>query len=203
MKLIIVLVIVVVTAVLVFVDFRHGVAPQETAAPQALLAPALELPALHSDETVSLAAYRGRYVLLNGWASWCTPCLAEFPDLLRLADAHPDRLTLLTVSADRDQTAAQDFLKRFGELPDNVAHAWDQNGSRMRELLHIYRYPESILIAPDGQMVEKFAGALTPAQLKTIRAQLADSDKPAQEGDAVEQPSAEEAGDAHEADPEE
>ncbi len=61
----------------------------------------------------SLAAYRGRYVLLNLWAPWCLPCVTELPALARLKSAVPDsELAVLAVDVGRDtpQQAAA-FLK--------------------------------------------------------------------------------------------
>jgi thiol-disulfide isomerase/thioredoxin len=50
----------------------------------------------------SLADFRGRPVLLNLWATWCAPCIAEMPTLDRLAARETDRLHVLTVSQDLD-----------------------------------------------------------------------------------------------------
>ena len=50
----------------------------------------------------SLADFRGRPVLLNLWATWCPPCVAEMPTLDRLSPREGDRLQVLTVSQDLD-----------------------------------------------------------------------------------------------------
>lgn len=50
----------------------------------------------------SLADFRGKTVLLNLWATWCAPCIAEMPTLDRLAAREADRLHVLTVSQDLD-----------------------------------------------------------------------------------------------------
>jgi thiol-disulfide isomerase/thioredoxin len=50
----------------------------------------------------SLADFRGKPVLLNLWATWCAPCIAEMPTLDRLAVREADRLHVLTVSQDLD-----------------------------------------------------------------------------------------------------
>jgi thiol-disulfide isomerase/thioredoxin len=51
-------------------------------------------------KTVTLAALRGRPVLLNLWATWCAPCVAELPTLERLAAARGERLQVVTLSQD-------------------------------------------------------------------------------------------------------
>jgi thiol-disulfide isomerase/thioredoxin len=50
----------------------------------------------------SLADFRGRPVLLNLWATWCAPCVAEMPTLDRLAAREADRIHVLTISQDLD-----------------------------------------------------------------------------------------------------
>ena len=52
-------------------------------------APAVAVPALDGGKRVSLAALRGRPVVLNFWASWCEPCTKEMPILVDLARDHP------------------------------------------------------------------------------------------------------------------
>ncbi|HYG47760.1 MAG TPA: TlpA disulfide reductase family protein, partial [Allosphingosinicella sp.] len=63
----------------------------------------------------SLADFRGRPVLLNLWATWCAPCVAEMPTLDRLAGREGDRLQVLTVSEDLDgREKIEAFFARQG-----------------------------------------------------------------------------------------
>jgi thiol-disulfide isomerase/thioredoxin len=63
----------------------------------------------------SLADFRGKPVLLNLWATWCAPCVAEMPTLDRLAGREADRLQVLTVSQDLDGRAkVEAFFARQG-----------------------------------------------------------------------------------------
>ena len=67
-----------------------GDAAQElTPAADRSVAPAFSVPALEGDGSVSLAAHRGRPVVLNFWASWCEPCREEMPELARFARDTP------------------------------------------------------------------------------------------------------------------
>ncbi len=65
---------------------------------------------------VHLAAYFGRIIVLNLWASWCPPCRREMPSLSRLADlVDPDQITVLPLAFDKANPArAQRFFKRAG-----------------------------------------------------------------------------------------
>lgn len=54
------------------------------------VAPPFDLPALNGTARVSLASLRGKPVIVNFWASWCTECRAEFPLLAEIVAKHPD-----------------------------------------------------------------------------------------------------------------
>lgn len=164
------------SGLLMLADYRHGKpAPAEAvsrpeAQAKAASAPDFIIrPMLGKTQETSLAALKGRYVLLNAWASWCPPCVEEFPDLLALAKDHPQRLTLLTLSADRNEEAAREFLAQFDAPASNVLHVFDARQRIAREQFFIERYPESILIDPQGQMIRKFAGMLSKDDLAEIR----------------------------------
>lgn len=108
--------------------------------------------------------FRGKAVLLNFWASWCPPCIAEFPVLLEMAQNYPDELVLLAFSSDRDVPAIQSFIKRLGPaIADkirarNVLIIWDKNMHITQELFDVFQLPETFLITPDGEIAHKFIG---------------------------------------------
>jgi thiol-disulfide isomerase/thioredoxin len=57
-------------------------------------------------KTISLSQYKGKYVLINFWASWCAPCVKEFPELNKLtADIPEDKLVRIFINKDLDTTA--------------------------------------------------------------------------------------------------
>lgn len=56
-------------------------------------------------KTVSVASFSGKPVLLNLWATWCAPCVAEMPTLDALATAQTGKITVLAVSQDLDGAA--------------------------------------------------------------------------------------------------
>ncbi len=69
-------------------------------------------PAIHMQDgarAVSLDQYRGRVVVLNFWASWCPPCLEEFPSLAALQQQMPG-VVVLAVSFDTDPSAYREYL---------------------------------------------------------------------------------------------
>lgn len=112
-------------------------------------------------ETAHLYNYKGRVVILNFWASWCTPCVAEFPLLLSLARSMPDRLTLIAMSLDENSEDLDLFLKKHGgdykSLP-NVVIALDPDRSISQGIFSTFRLPETVIIAPDSTFHRKIVG---------------------------------------------
>src|SRR5687767_5773041 len=69
---------------------------------------------LNGGETATLADYRGQWVLVNFWASWCDPCRVESPDLQRFQDEHADDgFTVLGINTEDLSTDAQAFVDEF------------------------------------------------------------------------------------------
>ena len=60
--------------------------------------------------TLSSADWKGKVVLVNFWATWCPPCLAEIPDLIALQNKYRDRLVVVGISEDE---ISPDLVKRF------------------------------------------------------------------------------------------
>lgn len=116
-------------------------------------APALQVPS-PSGVTNPLAALRGRVVVLNFWASWCAPCLVEFPSLAALQRDLP-RITVLAVSFDQDPAAYHRFLARH---PLALETALDPTG-RSNRSFDTTRPPETYVIDPHGIVRRKFIGA--------------------------------------------
>jgi peroxiredoxin len=124
-------------------------------------APAFTLKGLDGN-SVSLADYRGKPVLINFWFSTCFPCRAETPDLIKLYEDHKDRgLVVLGVNLD-DVLMPQEgrkyldgFLKAF-RLPYPLLFA---DTKMFREYGGVPVQPTSFLVDREGVVVEVFWGA--------------------------------------------
>jgi thiol-disulfide isomerase/thioredoxin len=104
--------------------------------------------------TVHLASYRGRVVLLNFWATWCPPCVAEMPSLEQLHHDMPN-LVIIAVSIDQDPVAYRDFLIRHHI---DLITVRDPSQSAPA-LFHTDMWPETYLIDRRGIIRSKFIGA--------------------------------------------
>jgi thiol-disulfide isomerase/thioredoxin len=103
----------------------------------------------------TLAAYKGRYVLLNLWATWCGPCVNELPALAKLQARAPG-LAVVTVNTGRNNTAdTAAFLKLHGagSLPVYM----DSNVAMIRAF-GAAGLPLSVLIGPDGREIARATG---------------------------------------------
>jgi peroxiredoxin len=104
--------------------------------------------------TVHLANYRGHVVLLNFWATWCSPCVEELPSLLDLHHSRPD-LVILAVSIDEDADAYSNFLRR---RPMDLITVRDPYQKAAR-LYHSEAWPETYVIDRQGVIRRKFVGS--------------------------------------------
>jgi thiol-disulfide isomerase/thioredoxin len=103
--------------------------------------------------TVHLANYRGKVVLLNFWATWCEPCVAELPSLLQLHHDQPN-LVILAVSIDDDPDAYTHFLARRHV---DLITVRDPAQSAAK-LYHTDMWPETYVIDRNGVIRSKLVG---------------------------------------------
>ncbi len=140
--------------------------------PAAGLAPDFTFTPMGHKSEVALSDFKGKVVLLNFWASWCAPCVIEFPKLRDLAKDYPDQLAVLAISSDRTQTDMDKFLKKSGITPTaNLLISLDAERHISQDLFQTIRLPETFIIAPDGRMVRKVIGD-TDWTGETMRAYL-------------------------------
>lgn len=117
-------------------------------------------------EPGKLSDHKGKVIILNFWASWCPPCVAEFPQLLNLAAMYPGDVVLLALSSDHDKTMMDRFLAKLikdngkAASAPNVVIAWDKDQSITLPIYGTARLPETIVIDKSMIMREKVAGAI-------------------------------------------
>lgn len=109
-------------------------------------------------EAVTLAKFKGKVVVLNFWASWCGPCIAEMPTLDALqADLGPAGLEVVAVSLDRDGIKqAAPFFRKTGVK--NLALYTDRLSDLFQEL-NGSALPTTYILDRDGRVVSVYVGA--------------------------------------------
>ena len=108
------------------------------------------------NHTVSLKDFRGKYVLVDFWASWCTPCREENPNVVKAYNDYKDKnFTVLSISMDDDKSKWLQAIHKDG-MP--WSHASDLKGfdsNAAAKQYNIESIPSNILIDPSGKILAK------------------------------------------------
>jgi peroxiredoxin len=108
--------------------------------------------------TVSLAAYRGRPLVINFFAAWCAPCRREAPQLVQLDRRYRGRVALLSVAVQTDHRDKLDAFLREHHVSWPVV--WDRSG-HMAGAYQIIGQPITYVIDGQGRVVYKIIGQIT------------------------------------------
>jgi thiol-disulfide isomerase/thioredoxin len=111
-----------------------------------------------SGRTVTLAAFKGKVVVLNLWATWCGPCVAEMPTLAGLAQATAGQpVVVVPVSVDRVEDRAN-ALTFIGKRPPLPFYADPSFGLAFAFRPAIAGLPTTVLIDPEGRVRARLSG---------------------------------------------
>ncbi len=131
-----------------------------------ILTPEFSFKDINSKEH-KITDFKGKIILLNFWATWCAPCIAEFPQLVNLAQKNGDSLVLLAMSVDERPERIIPFLKKFDtdiqdkiNKSDNIIIGIDKNKTISQNLFATVMYPETFIIAPDLSIKRKVTGII-------------------------------------------
>ncbi|MFM7068082.1 MAG: TlpA family protein disulfide reductase [Actinomycetes bacterium] len=114
--------------------------------------------------TVDLDAYRGQWVLVNFFATWCPPCVAEHPELVKVSQLPGAPVQVVSVAFDDAAPAVTKFfVKNGGDWPVLV------DATERTSLDYaVVKLPESYLIRPDGTVDQKIVGGISAAEIRQI-----------------------------------
>lgn len=105
--------------------------------------------------SVTLSSLKGKVVLLNFWATWCPPCVAEMPEFNKLhRKMGPRGLEIVSVSTDNSISYTKDFVSKHN-IEFRVLY--DENRT-VTKLYKVFSMPTTFLIDKNGVIVEKFFG---------------------------------------------
>ena len=113
-------------------------------------APDKQLARLDGDGMAEIADFRGKWVLVNFWASWCEPCKTEAPALESFQRAHSAQgFTVVGINLDDATDDAREFVDRYGLSYPQLR---DGDGDDRRDAYGMTGFPESFLIDPQGHV---------------------------------------------------
>ena len=105
-----------------------------------------------------LSDYRGSYVLLEFWGTWCTPCVQEIPNLVQTYKSFHGR-GLVMISVSNDLSARKQDREKFAEFTKNHGMNWtvalDDSTTTIHKLYDIRFWPNMFLIGPDGKVLQR------------------------------------------------
>jgi len=118
-------------------------------------------------KTHTLAGYKGKWVLVNYWATWCPPCLEEIPDLIALHENKKNNLVVIGVAMDyRNAKQVTDFAD--GLLVDYPIVLG--NPQVVSQIGPAQGLPTTYLYNPEGKMVAQQVGLITRAAVESYLA---------------------------------
>ncbi|MSO56070.1 MAG: TlpA family protein disulfide reductase [Acidobacteria bacterium] len=113
--------------------------------------------------TLSSKDWKGRVTLVNFWATWCPPCRAEIPDLIRLQERYKDQLQIIGVSADEGSPA--EVAKFAAEHRMNYAVVME-TPELTKAFPGIFALPTTFVIDQDVKIVQKHVGLMNPTLME-------------------------------------
>lgn len=110
-----------------------------------------------------LSDYRGKWVAVNYWATWCPPCLEEIPELVHFHEQHrDDDAVVLGINL---ESLPQERLAKFIEN-NFITYPVAGNGSEAQMLGGVRGLPTTYLVSPEGAVVKRLVGRVTSDELE-------------------------------------
>jgi len=107
---------------------------------------------------VSLSDFRGKWVIVNYWATWCPPCLEEIPDLVQLYEDNRDTLVVLGVDFEEVNT---EYLREFVDTHFMTYPVVRSEPLAVTPLGPVLGLPTTYIVSPEGEPVARQEGPIT------------------------------------------
>ena len=128
-----------------------------------------ERPAIHlttlDGKTFDLAAERGKWVIVNYWATWCVPCIKEMPDISRFVASHKNVAAIGLAYDDSEPADIKAFLVKHPVVYPVAQVTLDKP---LKDFDVPQGLPTTWVIAPDGKVAKRFVGPINAAALSAV-----------------------------------
>ena len=113
--------------------------------------------------TITSKDLAGKVTIFNFWATWCPPCRAEIPDLVKLQEQYKDHLVVIGVSSDEGPTEA---VSRFAADYKINYPIVMETPELTKAFPGIFALPTTFIVGPELKMMQKHVGQIRPAQIE-------------------------------------
>jgi len=119
--------------------------------------------------------FKDKIIVLNLWATWCPPCVAEIPDLVALQNEYADSIQIIGVSVDQ---TSPDQLSRFVKRKNINYPIVFSSTQLMEQLGSVKHIPTTFFIDVHGNVTDRFTGQINPSTFKKMLHFAIESSKP-------------------------
>jgi len=114
-------------------------------------------------KTITTKELAGKVIIFNFWATWCAPCRAEIPDLVKLQDQYKDHMIIIGVLSEDEpgphvSKFAADYKINYPIVPETK--------EMLEAFTGIYALPTTFMVGPDLRMMQKHIGQIRQAQIE-------------------------------------
>ena len=108
-------------------------------------------------KSMNLSSFKGKVVILSFWATWCEPCVEEFPSFIKLLDEFPEKVVLIAISHDDSEKDVKQFVGAFKGFRKNMILTMDKEKA-LSKAFGVDRLPEGFIFGPEGKLKKKIIG---------------------------------------------
>ncbi len=108
------------------------------------------------EEPISLSDFKGKWVILDFWGTWCAPCLNGMPELKEIYRAYNGKIEIVGIDCNDTKNAWQDAVARLA-LP--WVSLYQPEGGEVSSAYHVTAFPTKVVITPDGVIKKIYSGA--------------------------------------------
>lgn len=116
----------------------------------------------------ALSDWRGKVVVINFWATWCTPCLAELPEFQTFAKTPSDRVVVVGVNLIDTEKGGQAAVQRFASEHRLSWAQLSDPGGHLQSAFGVRVIPTTVVLGPDGSVVDRREGTVDLFWLRSL-----------------------------------